>query len=532
MLKKWVVGNLNLGKVNRIREEFGISSLLSKALLSLGYEEQEDIKEFVDPEILDYDPFEIPDMEKGAERIMTAVESGEKIAVFGDYDADGITATAVVYSYLEGMGADVTYYIPERLSEGYGMNNDAIDRLYSEGVSLIVTVDNGISSHSEIEYAKEKGIEVVVTDHHKVSDELPDAYAVINPQREDCHVFKELAGVGVAFMLVCALEGDLESMLEFYSDLVAIGTLADVVPVVNINRIIVKKGIESIKLRSNAGIAALLDISGASDINYQTVSFGVIPRINASGRMGSAEAALRLILSEDEEEIASLAEDVDSLNRLRQETELQIFSEAKEIIEEKRLSGDNILVVSKENWHQGVLGIVATRISEMYAKPCILFSVKGDEAIGSGRSTSEMPLYEALKECSEDLVRFGGHKFAAGMTVKTEKLEGFTKKLQKYYKEQSINAELPVMEICDVVSKNEINITAVEELEMLKPFGNENPQPVFMLTGLTLEEIYPIGEGKHSRLKLNSAGQSFYSVCFGRTKESFSFSKNNQFIRR
>jgi single-stranded-DNA-specific exonuclease len=504
LLKRWITGDLNLGKVNRIREELGISSLLSKALVSLGYEEIEEIREFVNPENLNFDPFSIPDMEKGAERIMTAVESGEKIAVFGDYDADGITATAVVYSYLEGMGADVTYYIPERLSEGYGMNNDAIDRLYSEGVSLIVTVDNGISSHNEIEYAKHKGIEVVITDHHKVSDELPDAYAVINPQREDSVEFKELAGVGVAFMLVSALEGDLESMLEFYSDLVMVGTLADVVPLSGINRIIVKKGIESIALRSNAGLSALLDISGSADINYQTVSFGIIPRINASGRMGSASAALRLILSEDEEEILSLSEDVDSLNRLRQETELKIFSEAKEIIEEKRLSGDSIIVVSKENWHQGVLGIVATRISEMYAKPCILFSIKGEEAIGSGRSTSEMPLYDALKECSEDLVRFGGHKFAAGMTVKTEKLHTFVEKLKKYYKEKSLSAELPVLEICDVVSKNEINIASVEELEMLKPFGNENPQPVFMLTGLTLEEIYSIGDGKHSRLKLSA----------------------------
>ena len=518
-MKKWEYAPIESGAVEKIKRDFSVSSLLAKALVSLGLFSEEEISEFCEPKKTDYDPFIIPDMEKGLMRINDAIDRGEKIAVYGDYDADGVTATAVLYTYLEGMGADVTYYIPNRLSEGYGMNNAAIDRLFSEGVTLIVTVDNGISATEEVEYAKTLGIDTVITDHHKLSGEMPSAVAVINPQRQDCPEFKELSGVGVAFMLVAANEGDIETALEYYSDLVAIGTTADVVPMKGINRLFLRRGAESIKYGSNAGIAALLSESGR-EIDSAAISFGIVPKINASGRMGDAEKALRLLLSEDEEQAAYLAEAVNLDNHRRQEIEAEILKEAAEIIERENLLKYPVIIVSKENWHQGVLGIVAAKISELYERPAIIFSEEADEAIGSGRSFGDFSLFEALKECKKYLVRFGGHKLAAGLTIKTENISILREKISEIYKASS-DISLPPLNVSAKVAFSELTCAAVEELEYLKPFGSENPQPIFVLENVFLENIYPIGEGKHTRFKLSSGNDSIYAVAFGRTKESF-----------
>ena len=526
MLKRWKIGEKDLSVIENLNADLLRGPLVSSAFFSLGITDSSEAEEFLNPKSLEYDPFIIPDMEKGVERINEAVENEERICVYGDYDADGITATAVVYSYLEGLGADVSYYIPERLTEGYGLHTEAIDILYNEGITLIVTVDNGISSHEEVLYAKEKGIDIVITDHHKVSETLPEAKAVINPQRNDCPEFKELAGVGVAFMLVCALEGDVESMLEFYCDLVMVGTLADVVPIKGINRLIIKRGMELIKIQSNPGLAALLERSNYSEINYQTVSFGIIPRINAAGRMGSAERALRLILSDDEDEIEALSYEVDNFNKERQAVENKILTEAREIIEREGET-EGVIIASSENWHQGVLGIVAAKLSDIYSLPCILFKTSSDEAIGSGRSGGEAPLYDALKSCENILIRFGGHKFAAGLTVKTEDIPEFKRRIKEFYKSLKGKEELGVLEITDVVEFSDTAFSNVEALEELKPFGTDNPQPVFMFKGVKIEELYSIGEGKHTRIRLSSGSNTFYAVMFGRTRESFFLNAGN-----
>lgn len=517
-MKKWAYAFRSTEEVEKIKRNFSVSSLLAKALVSLCLLDPEEIAEFTSTEKTDYDPFIIPDMEAGLSRINKALDRGEKIAVYGDYDADGVTATAVLYTYLEGIGADVTYYIPNRLSEGYGLNKNAIDTLFSEGVTLIITVDNGISSSEEVEYAKGLGIDTVITDHHKVSGKLPPAAAVINPQREDCEVYKELAGVGVAFMLVAANEGDIETALEYYSDLVCVGTMADVMPMTGINRLFVKRGLESIKTGSNAGIAALLELQeNLKEIDYNAVSYSIVPRINASGRMGDATEALRLLISEDYDDAKSRSVTVDAQNKKRQETETEILAEAKSIIEEDKLYEHRVIIVSKEGWHQGVLGIVAAKLSEIYEKPCIVCSSNCGEAVGSGRSFGDFSLFDALQSVSHLLIRFGGHKLAAGVTLKEENVPYLIKALDKADDEM----QMPLLPVCDKVSISELSLTSIEELDYLKPYGTDNQQPVFVLSGVRLDEIYSIGDGKHSRFKLSSPEGTIYAVCFGRTKDSF-----------
>lgn len=518
-MKKWVYAPEDRGAVEKIKKDFSVSSLLAKALVSLGLTDNEDISEFCSPIKTDYDPYIIPDMEKALERINKAIDSGERIAIYGDYDADGITATAVLYNYLEGMGADVVYYIPDRLKEGYGMNIDAIDYLSSDGVTLIITVDNGISAFEEVEYAKGLGIDTVITDHHKLSGEIPKAVAVINPQREDCPLYKELSGVGVAFMLVSANEGDIETALEYYSDLVSVGTIADVVPMKGINRLFVKKGIENIKLLGNVGISALL-ADNEKEIDSSLISFGIVPKINASGRMGDAKKALRLLLSESEEEAEYLAEEVNRENTHRQEIEAEITKEAVEIIEKDGLSKYPVIVVSKENWHQGVLGIVAARLSEMYERPSIVITEDGEEATGSGRSFGDFSLFDALKKCEECLVRFGGHKLAAGLTIKSQNIALLREKLCDIFK-ISGGKSLPVLNILSEINPSELSVSAAEELDYLKPYGTENPQPIFAFKKILLENIYPIGTGNHTRFKFSDGENSIYAVSFGKPREVF-----------
>ena len=520
MFKRWKYG-VNESPVNSedIERSFNVGPLFSAVCASLGLGKDE-VRDFVegDEEI---DPFMLPQIDLAIERIDRAIISGEKIAVYGDYDADGVTATAILCSYLKSMGAEVFFYIPKRLTEGYGMNKEAIDFLKNEGTDLIITVDNGISCAEEIAYARELGIDTVVTDHHKVPDVFPDeAVAVVNPQREDCDCFKELCGAGVALMLVAALEGgEVQDVLEQYADIAAIGTIADVVPVLASNRVILKKGLELIKRRTNPGIASLLELCyKGGDINAQTIAFSVVPRINASGRMGDASPATELLMAEDEEEAIRLSQHLLECNIKRQETEAVILSSAKEIIEKEELYKKEVIVVANKDWHHGVLGIVAAKVCETYGKPAILLSIEGDEAKGSSRSPSGFPLFEAIKYCEEFLLKYGGHSLAAGLSLKADNIELFYKKICEFTKNCGSMIDIPSLEVCADVSIGDITVGNVKELDMLAPFGQGNPQPVFVLKNVYISAVSEVGGGKHTRIKLSSPRGEIWAVYFGKNK--------------
>ena len=472
-------------------------------------------------------PFLIKDMDKAVARIRHGIERGEKILVYGDYDADGVTATALLTSYLETVGANVSYYIPSRLKEGYGLSPEAAERIVNEGYELIITVDNGISALEEAAYFKAHDVDMVVTDHHKVGPVLPDAVAVVDPHREDdTSPEKELAGVGVAMKLAAALEdGEFDAVIGDYADIVAIGTVADIVPLTGENRAIVKMGLEALSNCFRPGLRALLESVGYGDkpLTSTAVAFGVAPRINAAGRMDSADAALHLLLTEDEEEAKELVGKVNDANALRQTTESKIAEEAEAYFDaapEKRLDG--VLVAAGRDWHPGVIGIVASRIVEKYGRPAVVISI-GEDGVckGSGRSIEGFSLYDALSYAGDTLIQFGGHTLAAGFSVLEENIEPFRQKLNEYaaaaaYVYPSLNIDCRL---------NPANITAdiLESLSLLEPFGAKNPSPVFGLFNMTVAGIKPIGNNKHLRLTLARNGASLTAVWFGQTVKTFPF---------
>jgi single-stranded-DNA-specific exonuclease len=481
------------------------------------------------------DPFTLPDMDKACERILEAVKNGESITVFGDYDADGVTSTALLYSYLSSRGANVDYYVPDRAGEGYGMNCEAIDRLAERGTRLIVTVDNGISAIEEIEYAKALGIDTVVTDHHKVGEVLPDAVAVVDPHREDslCE-FSEWAGVGVAFKLISALDGNEGyELLEQYADIIALGTVADIVSLKGENRIIVRSGLAFINLaiESNTlrkGISALLAESGSTgSLDASSLAFRVGPRINAAGRMGSAERAIKLLLTDDENEAKALAEEISQANSQRQEIESRITQAAVEIIEnEPNIKYRRVIVVSGRDWHQGVIGIVASRLVERYGKPCIVISENDDCAKGSGRSIDGFSLYDALSYCKDTLVQYGGHTLAAGLSVENQRIGEFREKINEYA--EALPRPVAELSIDCKLNPASINTEILSSIEMLAPFGAENPQPIFGLYNMEITALQPVGNGKHMRMTLQKNGYSVGAVMFSVTAAEFPFRQSDK----
>jgi len=509
--------------------QVGLPTLLSRVLCARGHTTPEAAKALAGESDALTNPYRLKDMDKAVARIRQAINNDERIAVFGDYDCDGVTATALMTSYLQAVGADVIYSVPERERDGYGLSEPAVDFLHSQGIGLIITVDNGISSYREVEYASGLGIETVITDHHAPPQTMPDAVAVVNPHRADCESgLTELSGVGVAFKLVCALEDDEtgQEMLEHYGDLVMIGTVADIVPLVGENRTIVRRGLEHLAGAERVGLSALIEKVGASGkaITTETVAFTIVPRINAVGRMGPVDEAIELLLTDDFAYAWDIAGQMDEFNAKRKEIEEAMFVEVcDKIAKNPDLLRERVLIVSGQNWHHGVVGIVASRIMERTGKPSILLSVDAQEARGSARSVPGFSMIEAVASCSALLTRYGGHPLAAGMTVPLENYQAFYDGIQAYAKEH--HRQMPPMSIevdCPLLP-SEINAPDITALSMLEPFGAGNSTPCFLLSSLKIERVTPISQGKHIRLGLTGEGLSITALYFRMTPEDFPY---------
>lgn len=508
MNKKWQIYDIDENKIEKISKKYGLNKLLATILVNRNIIDEKNIEMFLKPTRNDfYNPFLISDMEKAVERIIKAIKEKENVTIYGDYDVDGITSITVLKSFLQDRGLEVSTYIPNRLDEGYGLNNSAIEKIVKAGCQLMITVDCGISAIEEIEYANSLGIETVITDHHEPVEELPNAFAVIDNKRKDStYPFRELAGVGVVFKLIQAISIKLNLKEEEYLkylDIVCIGTISDIVPLVDENRVITKLGLMLVKQTKNIGLRAILQVSGYSKIDSNTISFGIAPRINACGRMGVAEEALELFLSKNVNQVNELARKLNERNRVRQETEKEIFESAKRQIEEKNLNQSNTIVVAGENWHHGVIGIVSSKITDMYFKPSILLSFEKDGiGKGSGRSIPGFDLHDALMRCNDCIEKFGGHSMAIGITIKRENFEKLKNKLEEIAVEEHINEIVPVIKIDAKIDLSEINKDMVESLKQLEPFGEGNKMPIFAFKNLKIDSIRALSEGKHLKLTL------------------------------
>ncbi len=523
--RKWVVSEIDKALACEIADKYNIDPFAALLLVSRGITEKDKIEAFFTSELILSDPFTLKDMDKAVERINRAIDDDEKIAVYGDYDADGVTATALVCEYLNMNGCLVVPYIPDRNSEGYGLNCDAIRSLCESGVSLIITVDNGISAIEEAKYIKELGMDLVITDHHKAGQTIPEAVAVVNPHRADCpSAFKHFAGVGVAFKLVCALCGDSEQALSMFADLVTIGTIGDIVSLTGENRIIVKKGLELLNGGTGLGVQQLKRVAGVSEktMTSSTVAFSLVPRINAIGRTGHASKALGLLLSEDYDEAAETADEIDRSNAKRQEIEKEITLEAHRQIEENpEMLNNRVLIFSGENWHGGVIGIVAARLVQKYGKPCLVITDDGNEAKGSARSIDGFSLYECISSAGHLLTHYGGHVLAAGFGMKSENLPAFKKAVEDYAK--TVEMPFPKLEIDCRLRPDFITSDILDVVESLEPFGAGNPQPMFGLFGMTVTAIQPIGGGKHLRLTFKKGTANVTGLLFGVTEKDFAY---------
>lgn len=543
--KIWNVGDRNDGidEATTISKTLGIGYPTAYLLVKRGYHTPEEASAFIRlEEELFHDPFLLPDMGKAAERIKTAVKNGEKAVIYGDYDVDGVTSVSLLYLYLTSKGASVSYYIPNRVGEGYGVNTDAIDRLVSEGNTLMITVDTGVTAIEEAKYCACLGCDMVITDHHECREELPEAVAVVNPKRPDSvYPFPSLAGVGVAFKLVTAIELSLardegrsdEEALRLaceYIDLAALGTVADVMPLRDENRLIVAMGLSLMEKSPRHGIKALLDAAenGKSKKRHVTASvvgFTLAPRINAAGRIASASRAVQLFLSSSPEEASAVAEELCRINVLRQTEENKIVEELRERIEhDPKLKNSAVMVLENEGWNHGVIGIVSSRVTEKYGKPSILISLENGMGKGSGRSVSGLNLVEALGYCSDLLEKYGGHELAAGLTVREENLEAFREKINEYAVTR-LGADEPqvTLDIDCELYPSEISLPLAAELELLEPCGVDNPLPTFASFGLKITEIIPMGQGKHTKFILEGDGHRFTAVLFGTAPEQTGF---------
>lgn len=523
--KKWLLKDVDKELATDIADEYGIDPFAALLLVSRGITDEYEITEFFSETPTLCDPFDIIDMDKACDRISRAIEEGELIAVYGDYDADGVTATALLTSFLQTQGARVVTYIPDRATEGYGLNKGAVEKLRAQGVDLIVTVDNGVSAFSEAELIYELGMELVVTDHHKVSDRLPRAEAVVDPHRSDClSEFRNWAGVGVAFKLCCALCGDSEEVLSMYADLVAIGTIGDVVSLTGENRTLVKEGLRLINNDNNLGVSDLRRVAGTDEksLSAGTVAFSLVPRINAIGRTAHANTALRLLMSEDCDESAEISGIVNSANVERQALEKEIYNQALEqISEEPSLLNNRVLIFCGRDWHPGVIGIVAARLTQRYGKPCLVISDDGENAKGSARSIDGFSLYDAISSAAELLTHYGGHVLAAGFSLKSENLDKFRVAIEQYAK--TVEMPFPVLEIDLRLRPEFVSADLLEVINSLEPFGAGNPQPVFGLYGMTLTSVQPIGGGKHLRLTVKKGECSHTALLFSTTMDEFPY---------
>ncbi len=520
MNKKWQIFETDENKIKQIEEKYGINQLLATILVNRNITKEEDIRLFLEPTRNDFhDPFLMTDMKKAVDRIIKAIESKEKITIYGDYDVDGITSITVLKSFLQDRGMEVDTYIPNRLQEGYGLNQEAIGKIVKKGCQLMITVDCGISAVNEIAYANSLGIETIVTDHHEPGNQLPEAIAVIDNKRKDSqYPFRELAGVGVVFKFIQAIGMTLglkeEEYLK-YLDIVCVGTISDIVPLVNENRVIAKLGLLLICQTKNIGLRSIILSSGYNKIDSNSISFGIAPRINACGRMGKAEEALELLLCKNINYANELTQKLNYHNRVRQETEKSIFENAVQQIEQEHLEQNSAILVGGENWHHGVIGIVSSKITEMYFKPSILLSFEEDGmGKGSGRSIPGFDLHEALTQCSDIIEKFGGHSMAVGVTVRKSQFLKFKEKFEQIASNAHIDEMIPVIQVDSKIDVKDINKEMVESLKQLEPFGEGNRMPVFLFKNLKIDSIRALSEGKHLKLTLKDNNTIISAIGF------------------
>ena len=518
MSKKWQYYQTNQEEVEKLEKEYKINKLLATILVNRGIT-VENANIFLNPTRKDFhDPKLMPDMNIAVERILQAIEKKEKTIIYGDYDVDGITSITVLKSFLTERGLEVDEYIPNRISEGYGLNKQAIEKIASKNYNLMITVDCGITAIEEVEYAKEFGIETIITDHHEPGENLPKAIAVVDCKRkENIYPFRELAGVGVVFKLIQAIgqkQGLEEKEYLKYLDIVSLGTISDIVPLIDENRVITKLGLKLVACTKNSGLKAILNSIGFGKIDSGVISFGVAPRINACGRMGYANDALELLLSKNETEAQEKVSVLNKYNNERQEKEKIIFEDAIKQIETNHLDEEEAIVLGGEGWHHGVIGIVASKITDMYFKPCILVCFENGEEIGkgSGRSIPGFDLHKALLECSKDLEGFGGHSMAIGLSVKKETFEKFKKEFQKIVAKQNICDIIPIINIDAILKIYEITKEMVKTLSLLEPFGEANKTPNFAFKNLKIDSIRALTEGKHLKLTLKSNNNTYINA--------------------
>lgn len=544
--------------VKKIADATGLSELCARLILNRGFKTPEQAKNFLNnEEAILHDPYLLKDIVPAIDRIRLAIDRRETVAIYGDYDVDGVTSVSMLYLYLNSQnGGKIGYYIPSRDGEGYGLSKGAIDKLAAKGVNLIITVDTGITAYEEAIYAKSLGIDMVVTDHHECREEIPECCAVVNPHRHDCtYPFKELAGVGVVFKLICAYEmmlcrergeSDMSGVRRIcneYADLAAIGTIADVMPIIDENRLIVTLGLSMISETKRLGLAALINAANSSSngssqspkkrkITSGFIGYGIAPRINAAGRISTASKAVELLLADTEDVAKAYAEELCEINRQRQIEENRIADQAYKTIEKTfDPENDRVIVIEDDNWQHGIIGIVASRITEKFGLPSLLISFDGatrgypcadDMGKGSGRSIKGMNLVNAMNSCSDLLCKYGGHELAAGLTIERDKIPEFRRRINEYAKSVLTEENLIIkLEADCVISLKEATMELVKDIYRLEPFGVANPVPQFVIKDLTVERINSIGNGKHTKIIVSQNGISMSAVYFGMSASKF-----------
>ncbi len=513
-------------QVKSLSSSAGISEFAAKLLLNRSILTREQADEFFNNEEIS-NPFNMAGMDKAAELISSAIEEGEKITVYGDYDCDGVTATVILYGYLEAIGAEADWYIPSR-EEGYGLNADAIDRLAKNGTRLIITVDNGISAVEEAKRIYDQGMRLIITDHHQIPEKLPMADAIINPHlSNDLSPCKELAGCGVALKLVMALEEDIDSVAENWLDLAAIGTIGDIVPLAGENRVIVKKGLENLSVTENGGLKALLmqcGIGEETEISSTTAAFALCPRINAAGRFSHAKEAAELFLCDNPKMYRKMAENLSELNMRRQDEEKKILSEIDEIMRNNPMMlKQRVLVISGKGWSHGVIGIVASKILNRYGKPVLIITDEGELSRGSGRSVDGFSLFKMLTEISEYTVKFGGHTKAAGFTLETSKIAEFTRSVYSYAKKYYTHMPLDGLTAEMTVTGAELTIDNIKSLDYFSPFGEGNPLPLFHIQNALIKSTRSLKDGKYIAINAVIDGFEYKVLNFHSTYADFPF---------
>lgn len=525
-MKKWKINVSDDALAADFKKKCDLSMLTLKIMTAREYTDFQQLVDFFNETELS-DPFMIKDMQPAVDTILAAVDGYDLICVYGDYDCDGVTATVILYNYLESMGANVMYYIPER-KNGYGMNMEAVKALAEKGVALIVTVDNGISAHDEAEEIARLGMKLVITDHHQPSETLPKAAAVVNPHRQDCpSVYKELAGVGVALKLCAALDGgNYDLILEQYSDICALGTVADIVPLTGENRTIVRRGLMYMKNSENPGLNFLIDKAGVNrdKLDSSAIAFQISPRINASGRFGSPLTAVKALLSEYDEDAESYVDTLITLNNQRKEAEIEIMGEIMKYVDAKpEILNQRVLVIAGKGWNHGVIGIVSAKLLELYGKPNVLISIEENGvARGSARSVKGFNIFKCFSAASDLLEQFGGHECAGGLTVKEENIEAFAQRVYEYANSLEVMPSAVIE--CDIrLLPDDITVDNIKGLSAMEPFGADNSQPVFAVLGAKPVRITPLSQGKHTRLDLEYGKSKFQALIFNKSSESLVF---------